>query len=158
VVGCPYQGDVQPEAVLDVCKQLLALGCYEISLGDTIGVGTPGKVKKLLDLLTKELPLDKLAVHFHDTYGQAIANIHTALEMGISTIDSAVAGLGGCPYAQGASGNVATEDVIYLLEGLGISTQIDLERLAKAGWAICDALNKPPASKVSLALRAKCEQ
>ncbi|MEQ3514235.1 hydroxymethylglutaryl-CoA lyase [Pseudoalteromonas sp. BZB3] len=158
VVGCPYQGDVHPEAVLDVCKQLLALGCYEISLGDTIGVGTPGKVKKLLDLLTKELPLDKLAVHFHDTYGQAIANIHTALEMGISTIDSAVAGLGGCPYAQGASGNVATEDVIYLLEGLGISTQIDLEMLAKAGWAICDALNKPPASKVSLALRAKCEQ
>lgn len=132
VLGCPYQGDVEPHIVFDVCKQLLALGCYEISLGDTIGVGTPNKVKSLMSLLLTHIPADKLAVHFHDTYGQALANIHSALELGITTIDSAVAGLGGCPYAQGASGNVATEDVIYLLQGLGIDPQIDLERLAKA--------------------------
>lgn len=156
VLGCPYQGDVEPHIVLDVCKQLLALGCYEISLGDTIGVGTPNKVKSLMSLLLTHIPADKLAVHFHDTYGQALANIHSALELGITTIDSAVAGLGGCPYAQGASGNVATEDVIYLLQGLGIDPQIDLERLAKAGWEICSALNKSPVSKVSLALKAKC--
>lgn len=156
VVGCPYQGQVEPEQVLAVCKQLLSLGCYEISLGDTIGVGTPNKVRALLELLLQHIPADKLAVHFHDTYGQAIANIHTALSMGIATIDSAVAGLGGCPYAKGASGNVATEDVIYLLEGLGISTGIDLERLAEAGWTICAALNKQPVSKVSLALRSQC--
>ncbi|MBQ4850623.1 hydroxymethylglutaryl-CoA lyase [Pseudoalteromonas sp. MMG012] len=156
VLGCPYEGDIEPEAVLKVCKQLLALGCYEISLGDTVGVGTPNKVKSVISLLLQHIPIDKLAVHFHDTYGQALANIHSALELGIATIDSAVAGLGGCPYAQGASGNVATEDVIYLLQGLGIDPQIDLERLAKAGWAICDALNKSPVSKVSLALQAKC--
>ena len=156
VLGCPYEGDIEPEAVLRVCKQLLALGCYEISLGDTVGVGTPNKVKSLISLLLQHIPADKLAVHFHDTYGQALANIHSALELGIATIDSAVAGLGGCPYAQGASGNVATEDVIYLLQGLGIDPQIDLERLAKAGWTICRALNKPPVSKVSLALQAKC--
>ncbi|MFC0117320.1 hydroxymethylglutaryl-CoA lyase [Pseudoalteromonas xiamenensis] len=156
VVGCPYQGEVQPEQVLDVCKQLLALGCYEVSLGDTIGVGTPNKVQNLLSLLLANIPSDKLAVHFHDTYGQALANIHKALEMGISVIDSAVAGLGGCPYAKGASGNVATEDVVYLLEGLGIYTGIDLERLARAGWQICDALNKAPVSKVSLALKSQC--
>ncbi|NOU49034.1 hydroxymethylglutaryl-CoA lyase [Pseudoalteromonas sp. JBTF-M23] len=157
VLGCPYQGEVEPEVVLDVCKQLLAMGCYEVSLGDTIGVGTPNKVQSLLTLLLEHISADKLAVHFHDTYGQALANISKALEMGISTLDSAVAGLGGCPYAKGASGNVATEDVVYLLQGLGIDPQIDLERLAKAGWAICEALNKPPVSKVSLALKAKCE-
>ncbi|WP_462171713.1 hydroxymethylglutaryl-CoA lyase [Pseudoalteromonas xiamenensis] len=156
VVGCPYQGEVQPEQVLDVCKQLLALGCYEVSLGDTIGVGTPNKVQNLLSLLLANIPSDKLAVHFHDTYGQALANIHKALEMGISVVDSAVAGLGGCPYAKGASGNVATEDVVYLLEGLGIYTGIDLERLARAGWQICEALNKAPVSKVSLALKSQC--
>ncbi|MCF6436230.1 hydroxymethylglutaryl-CoA lyase [Pseudoalteromonas sp. MMG022] len=156
VLGCPYQGEVEPEVVLDVCKQLLAMGCYEISLGDTIGVGTPNKVQALLSLLLKHISADKLAVHFHDTYGQALANISKALEMGIATVDSAVAGLGGCPYAKGASGNVATEDVVYLLQGLGINPQIDLERLAKAGWAICEALNKQPVSKVSLALQAKC--
>ncbi|WMN60137.1 hydroxymethylglutaryl-CoA lyase [Pseudoalteromonas xiamenensis] len=156
VVGCPYQGEVRPEQVLDVCKQLLALGCYEVSLGDTIGVGTPNKVQKLLSLLLDNIPSDKLAVHFHDTYGQALANIHKALEMGISVVDSAVAGLGGCPYAKGASGNVATEDVVYLLEGLGIYTGIDLERLARAGWQICEALNKAPVSKVSLALKSQC--
>ncbi|QPB83584.1 hydroxymethylglutaryl-CoA lyase [Pseudoalteromonas rubra] len=157
VVGCPYQGEVEPEQVLEVCKQLLALGCYEISLGDTIGVGTANQVRQLLTLLLSHIPAERLAVHFHDTYGQALANIHTALEMGIATIDSAVAGLGGCPYAKGASGNVATEDVVYLLQGLGIDSGIDLERLAKAGWQICEALDKAPVSKVSLALKNNCQ-
>ncbi len=153
VMGCPYQGDVDYNDVLKVSERLLELGCYEISLGDTIGVGTAKKVDELLDLLLQHIDKSKLAVHFHDTYGQALTNIYTALTRGIATVDSAVAGLGGCPYAKGASGNVATEDVIYLLQGLGIEHGIDLERLAKAGWAICSALNKQPVSKVSLALK-----
>ncbi len=153
VMGCPYQGDVDYNDVLNVSERLLELGCYEISLGDTIGVGTAKKVDELLDLLLQHIDKSKLAVHFHDTYGQALTNIYTALTRGIATVDSAVAGLGGCPYAKGASGNVATEDVVYLLQGLGIEHGIDLERLAKAGWAICSALNKQPVSKVSLALK-----
>lgn len=153
VMGCPYQGDVDYNDVLKVSERLLELGCYEISLGDTIGVGTAKKVDELLDLLLQHIDKSKLAVHFHDTYGQALTNIYTALTRGIATVDSAVAGLGGCPYAKGASGNVATEDVVYLLQGLGIEHGIDLERLAKAGWAICSALNKQPVSKVSLALK-----
>ena len=153
VMGCPYQGDVDYNHVLKVSERLLELGCYEISLGDTIGVGTAKKVDELLDLLLQHIDKSKLAVHFHDTYGQALTNIYTALTRGIATVDSAVAGLGGCPYAKGASGNVATEDVVYLLQGLGIEHGIDLERLAKAGWAICSALNKQPVSKVSLALK-----
>lgn len=153
VMGCPYQGDVDYNDVLKVSKRLLELGCYEISLGDTIGVGTAKKVDELLDLLLQHIDKSKLAVHFHDTYGQALTNIYTALTRGIATVDSAVAGLGGCPYAKGASGNVATEDVVYLLQGLGIEHGIDLERLTKAGWAICSALNKQPVSKVSLALK-----
>ena len=153
VMGCPYQGDVDYNDVLKVSQRLLELGCYEISLGDTIGVGTAQKVDELLDLLLQHIDKSKLAVHFHDTYGQALTNIYTALSRGIATVDSAVAGLGGCPYAKGASGNVATEDVVYLLQGLGIEHGIDLERLAKAGWAICSALNKQPVSKVSLALK-----
>ena len=153
VMGCPYQGDVDYNDVLNVSERLLELGCYEISLGDTIGVGTAKKVDELLDLLLQHIDKSKLAVHFHDTYGQALTNIYTALNRGIATVDSAVAGLGGCPYAKGASGNVATEDVVYLLQGLGIEHGIDLERLAKAGWAICSALNKQPVSKVSLALK-----
>lgn len=153
VMGCPYQGDVDYNDVLKVSERLLELGCYEISLGDTIGVGTAKKVDELLDLLLQHIDKSKLAVHFHDTYGQALTNIYTALSHGIATVDSAVAGLGGCPYAKGASGNVATEDVVYLLQGLGIEHGIDLERLAKAGWAICSALNKQPVSKVSLALK-----
>ncbi|TMP22191.1 hydroxymethylglutaryl-CoA lyase [Pseudoalteromonas sp. S2721] len=153
VMGCPYQGDVDYNDVLKVSERLLELGCYEISLGDTIGVGTAKKVDELLDLLLQHIDKSKLAVHFHDTYGQALTNIYTALTRGISTVDSAVAGLGGCPYAKGASGNVATEDVVYLLQGLGIEHGIDLEILAKAGWAICRALNKQPVSKVSLALK-----
>ena len=153
VMGCPYQGDVDYNDVLKVSERLLELGCYEISLGDTIGVGTAKKVDELLGLLLQHIDKSKLAVHFHDTYGQALTNIYTALNRGIATVDSAVAGLGGCPYAKGASGNVATEDVVYLLQGLGIEHEIDLERLAKAGWAICSALNKQPVSKVSLALK-----
>lgn len=153
VMGCPYQGDVDYNDVLKVSERLLELGCYEISLGDTIGVGTAKKVDELLDLLLQHIDKSKLAVHFHDTYGQALTNIYTALSRGIATVDTAVAGLGGCPYAKGASGNVATEDVVYLLQGLGIEHGIDLERLAKAGWAICSALNKQPVSKVSLALK-----
>ena len=153
VMGCPYQGDVDYNDVLKVSQRLLELGCYEISLGDTIGVGTAKKVDELLDLLLQHIDKSKLAVHFHDTYGQALTNIYTALTRGIATVDSAVAGLGGCPYAKGASGNVATEDVVYLLQGLGIEHGIDLERLSKAGWAICSALNKQPVSKVLLALK-----
>ncbi|WP_404340165.1 hydroxymethylglutaryl-CoA lyase [Pseudoalteromonas mariniglutinosa] len=153
VLGCPYQGEVDINEVLKVAQRLLQLGCYEISLGDTIGVGTAQKVDQLLELLLQHIDKSKLAVHFHDTYGQALTNIYSALNRGIATVDSAVAGLGGCPYAKGASGNVATEDVVYLLQGLGIEHGIDLERLAKAGWAICSALNKQPVSKVSLALK-----
>ncbi len=158
VLGCPYQGEVNIEDVVRVSKRLLELGCYEVSLGDTVGVGTPKKVEALITRLLEEIPADKLAVHFHDTYGQALANIYAALCLGIATVDSAVAGLGGCPYAKGASGNVATEDVVYLLQGLGIDTGIDLQRLAAAGWAICDELKKQPVSKVSLALRSQCNQ
>ena len=155
VLGCPYEGDVDPQVVLNVAQKLLALGCYEVSLGDTIGVGTAGKVTELLTLLLKHIDKSKLAVHFHDTYGQALTNIYAALSLGISTVDAAVAGLGGCPYAKGASGNVATEDVVYLLQGLGIKHGIDLQRLAEAGWQITSALNKQPASKVSAALHAQ---
>ena len=155
VLGCPYEGDVDPQVVLNVAQKLLALGCYEVSLGDTIGVGTAGKVTELLTLLLKHIDKSKLAVHFHDTYGQALTNIYAALSLGISTVDAAVAGLGGCPYAKGASGNVATEDVVYLLQGLGIEHGIDLQRLAEAGWQITSALNKQPASKVSAALHAQ---
>jgi hydroxymethylglutaryl-CoA lyase len=152
VLGCPYGGIIQPKKVVELAKKLLQLGCYEISLGDTIGVGTPTAVKQLIELLAKEIPLRKLAVHFHDTYGQALANIYAALESGIRVIDSSVAGLGGCPYAKGASGNVATEDVVYMLNGMGIHTGVDLIKLVKVGHFISSQLNKPSQSKVGLAL------
>lgn len=155
VVGCPYEGDIDPKAVLDVTQKLLDLGCYEVSLGDTIGVGTAKKVTQLIELLLTHVESSKLAVHFHDTYGQALTNIYAALSLGISTVDAAVAGLGGCPYAKGASGNVATEDVVYLLQGLGIEHGIDLQRLSDAGWEITKALGKQPVSKVSVALHTK---
>ena len=158
VVGCPYQGDVAPTDVARVAKALLDMGCNEISLGDTIGVGTPDKVNAMLDAVLAVVPADKLAVHFHDTYGQALTNIYVALSRGIAVIDSAVAGLGGCPYASGASGNVASEDVVYLLNGLGISHGSDLTALAQAGWFITDKLGKQPSSTVGLALKAKCTQ
>ncbi|WP_372760891.1 hydroxymethylglutaryl-CoA lyase [Pseudoalteromonas sp.] len=155
VLGCPYEGDIDPQAVLNVSKKLLELGCYEISLGDTIGVGTAAKVTNLIKLLVKYIDKRKLAVHFHDTYGQALTNIYAALSLGIATVDAAVAGLGGCPYAKGASGNVATEDVVYLLQGLGIEHGVDLQRLSEAGWQITKMLNKQPLSKVSVALHNK---
>lgn len=156
VVGCPYQGEVPPAEVARVAKALFDMGCYEISLGDTIGVGTPASVLAMLDAVLAVVPAEQLAVHFHDTYGQALTNIYAALSRGITVIDSAVAGLGGCPYAAGASGNVATEDVVYLLTGLGISHGVELQSLARAGAAIASALGKPPSSKVGLALMAKC--
>ena len=155
VLGCPYEGAVEPEAVADVSRKLLALGCYEISLGDTIGVGTPAKAVAMVEAVAKVVPRERLAVHFHDTYGQALANILACLERGIAVVDSSVAGLGGCPYARGASGNVASEDVLYLLNGLSISTGVNLDKLADSGGVICDYLGRLPASKVALALRAR---
>ncbi|WDD97155.1 hydroxymethylglutaryl-CoA lyase [Thalassomonas actiniarum] len=155
VLGCPYDGFIAPEKVAEVAEKLFAMGCYEISLGDTIGVGTPAGVKEMLQAVIKRVPVEKLAVHFHDTYGQALTNIYTAMQMGIAVVDSAIAGLGGCPYAKGASGNVATEEVVYLLNGLGIDSGINLEKLLEAGWFISDKIGKPPVSKVSAAYRAK---
>ncbi|HUC62925.1 MAG TPA: hydroxymethylglutaryl-CoA lyase [Alphaproteobacteria bacterium] len=151
-LGCPYEGTVAPAAVANVAERLLAMGCYEISLGDTIGVGTPAKAQAMIEAVAEKVPREKLAVHFHDTYGQALANILASLERGIATVDSSVAGLGGCPYAKGASGNVASEDVLYMLDGLGIETGVALTPLAEAGRFICRALGKAPASKVSQAL------
>lgn len=155
VLGCPYEGDVEPQKVAEVADRLYQSGSYEISLGDTIGVGTPGKTKSLIETIENLIPKKDLAVHFHDTYGQALANIYAALEMGVSNIDSSVAGLGGCPYAKGASGNVATEDVVYMLNGLGIKTGIDLNKLVDAGQYISQYLNRKNNSKVALAVLAK---
>jgi len=155
VVGCPYEGDIDPEQVASVAEKLFKMGCYEISLGDTVGVGTPASVQKMLQAVSARVPTAKLAVHFHDTYGQALTNIYTALQNGISVIDSSIAGSGGCPYAKGASGNVATEDVVYLLNGLNITTDIDLNKLVQAGWFISDKLGKAPSSKVSNAYRSQ---
>ncbi len=152
VIACPYDGAIEPEKVADVSQRLFDLGCYEISLGDTIGVGTPNKIREMLNAVSKKVSSDALAIHCHDTYGQAIANIVAALECSVRTIDSSVAGLGGCPYAQGASGNVATEDVLYLLNGLGIQTGVDLEKVASAGDFISKALGRDNQSKVAKAL------
>ena len=155
VLGCPYEGAVAPAKVADVAARLYELGCYEISLGDTIGVGTPGKAAAMVEAVAKRVPAGHLAVHFHDTYGQALANILACLDHGIAVVDSSVSGLGGCPYAPGAAGNVATEDVLYMLHGLGIKTGIDLEAVAAAGRYICDHLGRAPSSKVAQALRAR---
>ncbi len=155
VVDCPYEGPVAPEAAAEVAAKLLAMGCYEVSLGDTIGTGTPARIQAMIAAVAQAVPRERLAIHFHDTYGQALANILASLECGIAAIDSSVAGLGGCPYAKGASGNVASEDVLYLLSGLGIRTGVDLTRLAAAGRFISDALGREPASKVARALAAK---
>ncbi|HCM1505933.1 TPA: hydroxymethylglutaryl-CoA lyase [Vibrio parahaemolyticus] len=157
VVDCPYDGATSPTQVANISQALIELGCYEVSLGDTIGTGTPNRVKEMLESVLASIPNQRLAVHFHDTWGQALANIYQALSMGINTVDSSVAGLGGCPYAHGASGNVATEDVLYLCQGLGIETGVDLELLAKAGWMISDELQRQPTSKVSQALRHRME-
>jgi isopropylmalate/homocitrate/citramalate synthase len=155
VLGCPYEGDVKPAAVADVAEKLSKMGCYEISLGDTIGVGTPLRAQAMIEAVAAKVPRAKLAVHFHDTYGQALANILASLELGIAAVDSSVAGLGGCPYAKGASGNVASEDVLYMLNGLGIETGVDLDRLAAAGRFISGALGRPPAARVAQALAAR---
>jgi hydroxymethylglutaryl-CoA lyase len=155
VVDCPYEGPIAPEAVADVAAKLAALGCYEVSLGDTIGTGTPARIQAMIERVAAAVPRERLAVHFHDTYGQALANILASLEQGVAVVDSSVAGLGGCPYAKGASGNVASEDVLYLLDGLGIRTGVDMTRLAAAGTFISHALGREPASKVARALAAK---
>ncbi|PUA29082.1 MAG: hydroxymethylglutaryl-CoA lyase [Cellvibrio sp. 79] len=152
VAGCPYDGNVDAATVAGIANDLLALGCYEISLGDTIGVGTAGQIKQLIEVLARTIPIEKLAVHMHDTYGQALANIYAALELGIRVVDSSVAGLGGCPYAVGATGNVATEDVVYLLNGLGIEHGVDLEKLIYAGNTISNILGKPTNSRVARAM------
>ena len=154
VVGCPYQGDVPPEKVAEVAKALFDLGCYEISLGDTIGVGTPLKVQTMLAEVSKAVPMDKLAGHFHNTYGMAIANIYASLQMGMAVFDASVAGLGGCPYAKGASGNVATEDVVYLLNGLGIDSGVDLTSLVETAVWVSAQLGRAPASNVAKAISA----
>ncbi|MGK9419869.1 hydroxymethylglutaryl-CoA lyase [Pseudomonas cedrina] len=154
VLGCPYEGNVAPEQVAAVARELYAMGCYEVSLGDTIGTGTAGTTRRLFEVVGAHVPRDKLAGHFHDTYGQAIANIYASLLEGISVFDSSIAGLGGCPYAKGASGNVATEDVVYLLDGLGIETGIDLRALIEAGRQISNVLGRPTGSRVAKARNA----
>ncbi|KAJ1896193.1 hypothetical protein LPJ66_004138 [Kickxella alabastrina] len=155
VVGCPYEGHVDPEVVARVSHAMLSLGCYEISIGDTIGVGRPKEIQAMLNAVTKRVPTSQLAIHCHDTYGQALANIYAAVEAGVRTVDSSVAGLGGCPYAKGATGNVATEDVVYMLEGNGFSTGVDLFKLAAVGQWISEELGRPTGSRVARALLAK---
>ena len=154
VLGCPYEGAVANAAVALVAGQLFDMGCYEISLGDTIGVGTPVKAQEVIAAVSARVPVAHLAVHFHDTYGQALANVLASLELGITVVDSSVAGLGGCPYAAGATGNLATEDLVYMLDGMGIETGVDLDKVAEAGWMISCTLGRKPQSKVSVAVRA----
>ena len=155
--GCPYEGEVQPAQVTRVARELYAMGCYEITIADTIGSGTPGKTRVVIEDIARYIPAEKLAGHFHDTYGQALANTLTALECGVATFDSSVAGLGGCPYAKGATGNVATEDLLYMLDGMGIHTGIDMQKLVAAGAFICDALGRPTQSRVARALASKAQ-
>jgi hydroxymethylglutaryl-CoA lyase len=155
VLGCPYEGEVKPAKVAEVAGALYDMGCYEVSLGDTIGVGTPGRTKAMIEACTKRVPVAKLAGHYHDTYGQALANIYASLEAGVTTFDSSIAGLGGCPYAAGASGNVATEDVVYMLHGLGLETGVDLGKLVDVGDWICALLGKNSNSKAGKAIQAK---
>ncbi|PIT05010.1 hydroxymethylglutaryl-CoA lyase [Bradyrhizobium nitroreducens] len=155
VLGCPFDGEIKPTAVADLANTLWDLGCYEISLGDTIGVGTPSKAKEMLRAVAANIPPAKLAMHFHDTYGQALANLYAGMEEGVRVIDAAAGGLGGCPYAPGATGNVATEDVVYMLEGMGVKTGVDMEKLLAATNAMSAVLGKPPVSRVASALNAK---
>jgi hydroxymethylglutaryl-CoA lyase len=154
-LGCPYDGDVSPEQVSAVARDMYALGCYEICIADTIGVGTPGKTRAVFDAVARHVPIEQLAGHFHDTYGQALANTYAAMECGVAVFDSSVAGLGGCPYAKGATGNVATEDLLYMLQGLGIETGVDMAKLIEAGQFICAHLGRPTGSRVARALLAK---
>ncbi|MGA2997310.1 hydroxymethylglutaryl-CoA lyase [Bradyrhizobium sp.] len=155
VLGCPYDGEIKPQAVVDVAKILWDLGCYEVSLGDTIGVGTPKKARALLRTVAGHVPMAHLAMHFHDTYGQALANLYAGMEEGARVIDSAAGGLGGCPYAPGATGNVATEDVVYMLKGLGIATGVDMRKLVQATNEVSKLISRPPVSRVAAALNAK---
>jgi hydroxymethylglutaryl-CoA lyase len=155
VAGCPYDGAVDPKKVAEVAHSLFDMGCYEISLGDTIGTGHPAAIQRLIEACSRKIPISKLAGHYHDTYGMAIANIYASLQMGMAVFDSSIAGLGGCPYAQGASGNVASEDVVYLLNGLGIESGIDLATLADIGDWISRTLNRPNGAKAGRALCAK---
>jgi hydroxymethylglutaryl-CoA lyase len=154
-LGCPYEGEVRPEAVVRVARALDDMGCYEITIADTIGVGTPGKARTVFEAVMKHIPAQRLAGHFHDTYGQALANTYAALECGAATFDASVAGLGGCPYAKGATGNVATEDVLYMLNGLDIETGVDIVKLIAAGEYICGVLGRPTHSKAARAITAK---
>src|SRR5579864_8813661 len=155
VLGCPFDGEIKPQAVVDVAKVLWDLGCYEVSLGDTIGVGTPKKARELLRAVAEHVPMAHLAMHFHDTYGQALAHLYAGIEEGARVIDSAAGGLGGCPYAPGATGNVATEDVVYMLEGLGVATGVDMAKLVQATNEITRLIGRPPVSRVASALNAK---
>ena len=155
VLGCPFDGEVKPQAVVDVAKVLWDLGCYEVSLGDTIGVGTSLKARQLLRAVSGEVPMAHLGMHFHDTYGQALANLYAGMEEGCRVIDSAAGGLGGCPHAPGATGNVATEDVVYMLEGMGIATGVDMARLVAATNEISKLIGRPPVSRVAAAINAK---
>ncbi len=155
VLGCPYEGEIAPDAVARVAEALIGMGCYEVSLGDTIGVGTPGKAQRMIEAVAARVDLQHLAAHFHDTYGQALANLLAVLELGVAVVDSSISGLGGCPYAPGASGNVATEDVVYMLHGLGIETGIDLDKLVAAGAFISAALGRQPGSKAARAIGAR---
>ena len=152
VLGCPYEGEIAPAAVAAVAGALQEMGCYEISLGDTIGIGTPRRAQAMVAKVAETVPVERLALHFHDTYGQALANILTCLDLGVAAVDSAVAGLGGCPYAKGATGNVATEDVVYMLDGMGIRTGVDLGKVVAAGRMISGVLGRPPVSKVAQVL------
>src|SRR3954470_20569108 len=156
VLGCPYDGEVKSHAVVEVARTLWDLGCYEVSLGDTIGVGTPLRARQLLRAVSGAVPISSLAMHFHDTYGQALANLYAGLEEGARVIDSAAGGLGGCPFAPGATGNVATEDVVYMLEGMGIQTGVDMDRLVAATNEVSRLIGRPPPSRVASALNAKC--
>lgn len=156
VLGCPYSGTVDPQLVTEIAVELLNRGCYEISLGDTIGIGTAGDVNRLLRTITQKIPIEKLAVHFHDTYGQALANVYASLVQGISVVDASVAGLGGCPYAPGAAGNLATEDLVYLLNGMGIEHGVDLTKLIAAGNKISEFLQRPNGSRVARAMNLQC--
>jgi len=155
VLGCPYEGEVSFDTVSMIAQKLLQKGCYEVSLGDTIGVGTAGLATELIEVLSRQLPVSQLAAHFHDTYGQALANIHAVMQCGIAVVDSSVAGLGGCPYAKGATGNVATEDVVYMLHGMGIETGVDMDKLLEAGRFISDYLGREPVSRAATALLRK---
>ena len=152
VLGCPYVGEIAPVKVAEVVKALHDVGCYEVSLGDTVGVGTPAAARAMVEAVAEVVPLENLAAHFHDTYGQALANLAAVLEMGVSVVDSSVSGLGGCPYAAGAAGNVASEDVLYMLNGLGIETGVDLQALVAVSWSISEFLGRAPGSKVACAM------